>query len=196
MKKKYCILTIALIIVCIILPIAIERLYILGETHPLIFTTYSASDILGYIATVIGLVISVVAIFLSLQTNEIQLSIKHAFTLNDNNKESLVIQICNNSVFDCNIDSVEICNKKQRRYAHIVSTPPFSISAKGHKDFVVEIDRIEKILNSLKLSKDKSKAKYCIRLSLNKTIYLNTNELIKNLDIVTEHNKKYGIGVK
>ena len=69
MKKKYCILTIMLIILCIILPIAIEQLYILGETHPLIFTTYTASDILGYIATVIGLIISIVAIFLSLQTN-------------------------------------------------------------------------------------------------------------------------------
>ena len=195
MKKKYYILTIIFIIFCIVLPFAIEHLYIIGKTHPVIHTMYTASDLLGYVATVVGLVISIIAFFLSLHSNELNLTIKHALTISDKNKEALVIQICNNSTFDCNINSVELCNKKERIFAHIISSPPFTVKAKGYVDFIVEVERIEKIIENICKNEKKDKTQYCIRLSLNKTIYLNTSELVEYLKRIKEHNKKLGLGV-
>ena len=107
MKRKYIILLLSLGIICILLPFAIDFLFDIGEKHPIIITRFSASDILSYCSGVIGIFLSIVAIIMSLQTNDIDIKIKHAHTINDNNQESIWLEIVNNSVFECQITSVE-----------------------------------------------------------------------------------------
>ncbi len=186
MKKKHWIWIAVFVVLCILMPFLIEWLYRIGDSFPLIHTIYSASDVLGYVSGVIGLVISMVAIFLSLRAEEHDLGIRHAITVGKNNKEAIEIQIINNSTFDCNIDSVELCNKRQRIYCHIISSPPFTVKAKGHTDFTVEAERIERLFQSMGMRQNRRKAKYCIRLSLNKSVYISAAELVRYLESAKE----------
>ena len=66
MRRKYITILIILGLVCFLLPFGIDFIYDVGETHPIFYTRYSASDILSYVATVIGLTVSIIAIILSL----------------------------------------------------------------------------------------------------------------------------------
>ena len=189
MKSKYYIFLVVLGIVCLLLPFLIEDLYDIGEKYPLIITRFSASDILSYFSCVIGLFISMIAIILSLQTNDIDLQIKHAHTFSENDKEAIWLEIINNSAFECQIISVDLADLKNRHFYKIFNSPPFSIKAKNSHIVVVEEEKIHKILSRINLNK-KNKIRYCIRTSLNKTVYLKTDELFKRLEETEIHNKR------
>lgn len=181
MKKKYIIILVGLSIMCAILPFLVEWLYDIGETIPIIKTHYDASDVLGYIASVIGLIISTIALFYSLHTNDVDISIKHAHTISEKDNDAICIELSNNSTFDCHVMSVELCNLKDRIFCHIASTPPFSIQGKANVNFIVEVGQIQKVLSSVKKKRKEKDIKYCIRLSIGKNIYLKADELFKYL---------------
>ena len=189
MKRKYWILLLAFLCVCFTLPFLVERMYIIGEQYPIIYTNYSQSDVLGYISSVIGLIVSVLAILLSIQANEIDIKITHAFAMSEEGNEALLIEICNRSGFDCQINSVEVCNKKNRIFAHLIRTPPFEVKAKNSSEFIVETETIKKTLSRLE-KQGRKNIRYCIRLTGNSRLYLHTKDLYKHLDILDEHNKK------
>lgn len=179
MKKKYIILLLVLGVICILLPLAIDILFDIGEKHPIIVTRFSASDILSYCSGVIGILLSVVAIIMSLQTNDIDIKITHAHTISDNNQESIWLEIVNNSVFECQITSIEFANLKSRHFCKVFRAAPFYIKAKDSHREIVELADIKKKLSYVVASNKKSKIYYCIRTSLNQTIYLSTADLYK-----------------
>ena len=189
--KKYISIILAFLLICLLLPFAIEWVYDLGDKYPIIHTSYSQGEILGYCATVVGLLISILALLISLKSDDVHLNIRHAITNTDKDL-GILIEIKNDSLFDCNISSVELCNKKKRHFAHIVHSPPFSIPAKGIKSFAIDIADIRKVLNCLPDSNNSKSVYYCIRLSLNQTIYLKSNELyeyIKRFDEAENRHK-------
>lgn len=189
MKRKYFIFLVVLGAVCLLLPFFIEDLYDIGEKYPIITTRFSASDLLSYLSCVIGLFISMIAIILSLQTNDIDLQIKHAHTFSENDKEAIWMEIINNSAFECQIISVELADLKNRHFHKIFNSAPFTIKAKNSHIVVVEEEKIRKILSRINLNK-KNKIRYCIRTSLNKTLYLKSDELFKRLEETEIHNKR------
>lgn len=168
---------------CVLLPLLVNWLYSVGEATPMIISYYNASDILSYIATTIGVIISMAAFFLSLNANEIDFDIKHAHTISEQNNDAIYIELSNNNNYECHVLSVEVCNLKDRVFSHIVSTPPFSIPAKGNVAFTVETDKIKKILSAVKKKRKDKDVKYCVRLSIGKNIYLKADELFKYLSI-------------
>ena len=179
MKRKYIILLLSLGVICTLLPFAIDFLFEIGEKHPIITTRFSASDILSYCSGVIGIFLSVVAIIMSLQTNDVDIKIKHSHTVNDSNQESIWLEIVNNSVFECQITSVEFANLKSRHFCKVFRAAPFYIKAKDSHSEIIELVDIKKKLSYVVDSNKKSKIYYCIRTSLNQTIYLSTEDLYK-----------------
>lgn len=179
MKKKYIIILTALGVICLLLPFVIDFLYDVGETHPICHTRYSASDILSYVATVIGLVISVIAIIFSLQNNELHIKIKHSHTFTKDDKEAIYYEIINNSLFDCKIISFELVNKKGKHYCKVFWKPPFNIKAKNSYYEIVDIESVRKHYESVAKSNPKGKVYYYIRTSLNQNLYLSVDGLLK-----------------
>ena len=114
MKRKHIAILIILGVVCLLLPFVIDLIYDVGETFPVCYTRYSASDVLSYIATVIGLMLSVIAIILSLQNNELHIKVKHSHTVTKDNKEGIYYEIINDSLFDCLYASIPIANRKSK----------------------------------------------------------------------------------
>ncbi len=190
MKKKYIILLLSLGAICVLLPFVVDILFDIGERYPIISTRFSASDILSYSSGVIGIILSLIAIIMSLQTNDINFKIKHAHTINDNNKESIWLEIVNNSVFECQITSVEFANLKSRHFCKVFRAAPFYIKAKDSHVEIIELEDIKKKLSYVVESKTKSKIYYCIRTSLNQTIYISTNDLYKCLEESEKHQNK------
>lgn len=179
MKKKYIIILIVLGVICLLLPFAIDFIYDIGETHTIIYTRYSASDILSYVATVIGLTISVIAIILSLKNNEVHIKIKHSHTFTKDDKEAIYYEIINDSLFDCKIISFELANKKGKHYCKVFRKPPFNIKAKNSYYEVVDIESVKKHYKSVAKSNPKGKVYYYIRTSLNQNLYLSIDGLLK-----------------
>lgn len=179
MKRKYIVILIILGIVCLLLPFAIELIYDVGEIYPLYYTRYSASDILSYVATVIGLAISVVAIILSLQNNELHIKIKHSHAFTKDDKEAIYYEIINDSLFDCKILSFELANKKSNHHCKVFWKPPFNIKAKNSYYEIVDIESVRKHYELVAESNPKGKVYYYIRTSLNQNIYLSVDELLK-----------------
>ncbi len=189
MKRKLWIIFALFLLVCLWLPSIIELIYTIGESHPIIYTNYTQSDVLGYVASVIGLVVSVLAIVLSIQANEVDIKITHALTISDKGNEALLIEVCNYSAFDCKINSVEICNKKERIFAHIIKSPPFEIKEKGSVEFIVEIETIKQTLSRIE-KQERKNIRYCINLTGHKRLYLSSKDLYKNLDNIDTHYEK------
>lgn len=186
MKRKLLVIFVIFLLVCIVLPFAIELMYSIGESHPIIYTKYSQSDVLGYIASVFGLVVSVLAIMLSIQANEVDIKIKHALTMSDKGNEAVLIEICNYSGFDCKINSVEICNRKECVFTHIIKSPPFEVKEKNSIEFIVEVETIKQTLSRIERQGRKN-IKYCINLTGHKRLYLSAKELYKSLDNIDAH---------
>lgn len=189
LKRKFCFIFILFLLICIGLPFVIELMYIIGKTHPIIYTNYSQSDMLGYVASAIGLSVSVLAIMLSIQSNEVDIKITHAVTMSEKGNEALLIEICNYSEFDCKINSVEIYNKKERVSAHIIKSPPFEVKEKSSSEFIVEVETIKQILSQID-KQERKNIKYCINLVGHKRLYLSPKDLYKYLDIIDAHNEK------
>lgn len=189
MKRKLWIIFGIFLLVCLGLPFVIELMYTIGESHPIVYTNYSQSDVLGYVASVIGLVVSVLAIMLSIQANEVDIKITHALTMSDKGNEALLIEICNYSGFDCKINSVEICNTKDRIFTHIIKSPPFEVKEKNSEVFTVEVETIKQMLSRIE-KQGRKNIKYCINLTGHKRLYLSPKDLYKNLDNIDAHYEK------
>lgn len=196
MSKKYRKIILIFSFICVILPFFVEWLYILGETYPIISTIYTQSDVLGYISASIGLIVSLIALCLSLSATEVNMELSHASTVNEFFKDEVVIEIKNLNNFDCDVNSIEICNVKKHRYAHIVSTPPFTVPAMGIEAFAVEVERIQEILTRIQGDSPQRHIKYCIRTSLGNSIYLSSKELYSTINNISEHEKHIYIGKK
>lgn len=179
MKRKHISILIILGSVCLLLPFAIEFIYDIGETHPIYYTRYSASDVLSYIATVIGLILSVIAIMLSLQNNELQIKIKHSHAVTKDNKEGIYYEIINDSLFDCKIISFELANKKGKHHCKVFWKPPFNVKAKNSYYAIVDIESVKKHYESVAKSNPKGKVYYYIRTSTNHNLYLSVDGLLK-----------------
>ena len=179
MKRKHILILIILGVVCLLLPFAIEFIYGVGETYPIYYTRYSASDVLSYIATVIGLMLSVIAIMLSLQNNELQIKIKHSHTITKDNKEGIYYEIINDSLFDCNIISFELANKKGKHHCKVFWKPPFNVKAKNSYYEIVDIESVKKHYESVAKSNPKGKVYYYILTSTNHNLYLSVDGLLK-----------------
>lgn len=193
MKKKYIVLLLSLGLICILLPLGIDVIFDIGEKYPIITTRFSASDILSYCSGVIGIFLSVIAIIMSIQTNDLDIKIKHSHTVNDNDQESIWLEIVNNSVFECQITSVEFANLKRRHFCKVFRAAPFYIKAKDSHVEIVELADIKKRLSYVIEGNKKSKIYYCIRTSLNQTIYLNTTDLHKCLEETEKHHEKFNM---
>ena len=84
---------------------------------------------------------------MSIQTNDLDIKIKHSHTVNDNDQESIWLEIVNNSVFECQITSVEFANLKGRHFCKVFRAAPFYIKAKNSHVEIVELADIKKRLS-------------------------------------------------
>ena len=187
MKKKYIIILIILSVICLFLPFVIDFIYDIGSMHPIVYTRYSASDILSYVATVIGLIISVIAIIMSLRNNELHIKIKHSHTCTKDDKEAIYYEIINDSLFDCRIISFELANKKGKHHCKVFWKPPFNVKAKNSYYEIVDIESVRKYYESVAKSNPKGKVYYYIRTSLNQNIYLSVDGLLKCFEESKKH---------
>ena len=187
MKRKHIAILIILGVVCLLLPFVIDLIYDVGETFPVCYTRYSASDVLSYIATVIGLMLSVIAIILSLQNNELHIKVKHSHTVTKDNKEGIYYEIINDSLFDCRIISFELVNKKGKHHCKVFWKPPFNVKAKNSYYETVDIESVRKYYELVAKSNPKGKVYYYIRTSLNQNIYLSVDGLLKCFEESENH---------
>ena len=187
MRRKYITILIILGLVCFLLPFGIDFIYDVGETHPIFYTRYSASDILSYVATVIGLTVSIIAIILSLKNNELHIKIKHSHTLTQDDKEAIYYEIINDSLFDCKIISFELANKKGKHRCKVFWKPPFNIKAKNSYYETVDIESVRKYYEMVAKSNPKGKVYYYIRTSLNQNLYVSVDGLLKCFEESEKH---------
>ena len=138
--------------------------YDLGKTNPIIITPYTESDMLDYSTAVVSAMVAVLALIYSVVTNTMRFSISHAFTIDDNNKECILIRICNDSQFECKLQSVSITNKQNNRSAHIIRRKPFVVKGKSAKEFPVPITDIKKVLKHFTTEKSKNRLFYELRM--------------------------------
>lgn len=109
MSFKYKMLLCLLIftVLVLFLPFAIAGVYHIGERYPIIILPYSEGEVLSYAITVSGLAISIVALFIALQQNEIKVSLKRTLIFidgDDSYKEAICIT--NNNGFSITINSI------------------------------------------------------------------------------------------
>ena len=194
MKKKDIIVLLVLSIVLIILlPLIIMWLYDLGEVWPIIRTPYTESNMLDYSAAVIGAVVGAIALIYSVVTNAIRFRISHAITINENNKECVLICIYNDSPYECEIQSVSITNKLHNRSAHIIRSEPFYVKAKSSEEFPVTIEDVKKVLDGFNDDRSSNKLFYELRTGIGSAIYITADKLLQTIDRVDAHNKRFGI---
>ena len=187
MRRKYITILIILGIVCLLLPFAIDFIYDVGEAYPIFYTRYSASDILSYVATVIGLTVSVIAIILSLKNNELHIKIKHSHTFTKDDKEAIYYEIINDSLFDCRIISFELVNKNGKHHCKVFWKPPFNIKAKNSYYEIVDIESVRKYYEIVAKGNPKGRVYYYIRTSLNQNLYLSVDGLLKCFEESEKH---------
>lgn len=188
-KKKFCVLLIVACLLAVALPFLIEWAYIIGEKYPLIITSYTASDMLSYVATVIGLMISIVALLISLHGNHAHIRIDHAITVNDNNETCIHFTVVNNSAFACVINSVSLFDKHTKRRVRIMPVPPFSIESKLSVGYDLPVKMIRRAINCIANGK-KQKFVYEIRLNTNEVLLLETGKLFPYLLSCEEQEEK------
>ena len=194
MKKKDIIILLVLsILLIILLPLIIMWLYDLGEVYPIIRTPYTESNMLDYSAAVIGAIVGAVALIYSVVANAIRFRISHAITINENNKECILICIYNDSPYECEIQSVCITNELHKHSAHIIRSKPFIVKAKSSKEFPVVIEDVRKVLKRFEDETISKKVFYELRTGTGNTIYLTADKLIQTIEQIDAHNKRYGI---
>lgn len=194
MKKKHVIiLLIFAILLTIFLPLIIMWLYKLGKVCPIIRTPYTESDMLSYATAVIGAVVSATALIYSVVTNAIRFRISHSLYINDENEECILIRIYNDSPYECELESVSITNKFHNHSAHIIRRQPFSVKAKSAEEFPVTIEQLKKVIERFDKDKDANKLFYELRVGTGNAVYIKAEDLIKTIDRLDEHYKKYGI---
>lgn len=176
MNKKYMWLAIALAVLSCAFPVFVEQLYSLGESHPLVTTYYTPSDILSYSATIVSTWIAVVAIVIAVETPKPHVKIKHALT-EDTEGIAVYIELYNVGANDFEVQCFELCNKQRQGFAALSECAPFIIKTNSCKSFTVSIDRMKGYLKSITGTVDANNAEYAVRLSINKTIFLNTGDL-------------------
>lgn len=177
MKRKYILILLLFLVICVLLPFIIDWAYPTCENLTIFVTPYSESDILGYCSTVLGLLISMIALFFALSSNDLRLRITHATTCSNEGNAAIYLEIHNDSNFDCTVNSVDLCNKKERYFAKIVSEPPFIIKAKNSSSFIIDEDKYKRIIVSIIKRNKSNKVSYCIRTTIKNEIFLTTKQL-------------------
>lgn len=128
MKKVFICGLVFFIIMAMTLPFIIEALYKIGETHPFIHTFYAPTDILNYIITIVGLLISFVALYFSLLQFFPTIKVKRWSVIGDDNKICEVIEIANIGANAITVQNIGLCSvhkkKRQRRMRSALSDWP------------------------------------------------------------------------
>ena len=114
MKKNLIRVVASLLFLVLILPFFVEWLYDIGLSHPVIFTKYTQSEVLNYIATIIGLIVSIIALYFSLFQFAPQLEMKRLsiFCL-DNQSPFEALRITNKGTLPVNIVGINLCSSKK-----------------------------------------------------------------------------------
>lgn len=178
-KRNLIIILVSISILMLISPLLIEWLYEIGKVCPLIITPYVEADMLDYVASVIGAMTGVVALLISIRTEQVRLSITHAITVNECNEDCILFRIINNGVYECDIVAVCIANKSRNHTAHIISTAPFSVKAKSTAEFIVPTKKVMRVINSFQRSD--LKFDYLVKLSTGKQVVLKAENLVQIL---------------
>lgn len=179
MKKQYLIAMFCFLLICLLLPSTIDRLYDIGETNPIIVTPYTRSDMLSYAAAVIGLIISMIALFVAQSNEDPKFSVSHARTVNSNDESAVYIQVFNESNFDCHVMSIGLSNTSHNR--HINISKPVTIPAKGCTEIIISARMAKKLYASIAENSRKGKVFYEIRLGVGKAYYLDSKDLSQYL---------------
>ena len=179
MKKIYAIAVACFITISFALPFVIEVLYRIGKKHPLIIMGYSQGEILTYIAAVTGVLISMIAIFVSMSANEPKFKISYARTLDDNNQNAIFIQIFNDSNYDCNVLTFCFINKAHNHRINICKG--FCVPARGYVEKVIETKELRKKYDCI-ASKEKGKVYIEISYGINRNWYLPTSDILLYLE--------------
>lgn len=175
-KKCLCLIIIAFLGFSIAYPFLLEWLYVLGQDYPLITTCYEPNDILSYSATVISTGIAIIAMVIALETPKPHFAIKHAITENEEGI-AVFIELYNTGTNDFEIQNFDLCDKKHHKFASISECAPFTIKSNSSKAFIISVDKLKRYLKAITKTYDGRNAEYAIRLSINKTLYINAGEL-------------------
>ena len=182
-RKRTVILLFCAVFFCVGFPFLIEFLYDIGENHPIIITNYEQSDVLSYATTSIGLVISLIALYISIGTSVPDFSVRHALTENEEGL-AVYIELYNNSQHDYEIQGFELCSGGKRMSRVSISRcEPFILKSKTCKVFEVSIERMKKYLQYVSKTNNAKNVKYEIALSIGKSIYIKTGDLSHYLEL-------------
>ena len=178
MRKKNIIAIVIFAIIALVLPYVIEWVFQKrsGTNAP-----YTQSDILTYSATVLGVLISMVALLTAKNADQVRLKIKHSLTAKGD-EACIYIEICNDSNYDCEIEFLGFTNKLHNTHIRIVEDPSFIVKAKRCYDFTIEIQKLAKCAKFINTNNSR-KILYEIRLPY-KVIYLGTSDLFKYFECV------------
>lgn len=170
-------------LLAILLPFIIAGLYDIGDEYPIIILPYSEGELLSYAITVFGLAISLIALFIALQQNEIKVSIKRTIVViegDDSYKEALCIT--NDNDFPITITSVGLISsdKVKKKALRCDLNPvkynlPVEVKAYSSKSILFSNEKFYNMLrewaNNLKVKGYKThQVFFCITLSNGRTV--------------------------
>ncbi len=182
-RKRTAILLFCAAIFCVCFPFLIEFLYDIGENHPIIITNYEQSDILSYATTSIGLIISLIALYISVDAYIPNFSVRHAISENEEGI-AVFIELYNNSPHDYEIQGFELCDKRKRMsHVSISNCAPFILKSKSCKAFFISVDRMKRYIKSVSKTNNAADTEYAIILSIGKSVYIKTGELSHYLEL-------------
>lgn len=182
-RKRTSILLLCAVAFCIGIPFVIELLYDIGENHPIIVTDYEQSDILSYSATAIGLMVSLIALYISIDASVPNFTVRHAISETEEGI-AVFIELYNNSPHDYEIQGFELCSGGKRMSRVSISRcEPFILKSKSCKVFEVSIERMKKYLQYVSKTNNTKDVKYEIALSIGRSIHIKTGDLSHYLEL-------------
>lgn len=189
MKRKYTKWILIFLGAVIVLPFGLE-LFVktgIGQIHK---TPYTQSDILSYIVTVGGVLISMIALLRTKSLEETSFKIKHARTVTADNKDAVVIEIVNEGIYDCEVIGLGFANKKHNYHTSL--TPPFTIKAKGCYQIIKDIGTVSKSLKNITEHSEKNKVYYEIHTGIGQSTYLDIGDLMQYVGEEAHMSKRKG----
>lgn len=147
MKKRTVILLIIVYLLLIFtLPLLISVLYQIGNKNAIIETVYSPSDMLNYIITVIGLTISIVALFLALFQFVPRIKAARLTSFNAADTPHEVLRVYNEGTGAITIDGIGLSSISRKKTDTIkINAMKFSFGGKKrskrlYMTFVAQMD--------------------------------------------------------
>jgi len=186
MKRRNLVFIISFVLLSFILPFAIEGLCAIVEKNQVITTTYTQSDILGYISSVLAFLLAMIAIFIDISNNDIKLTLDYGIKPKGQDRFAR-INIVNDSNIDCEIENICLTNTG-KRYVELFDdfVSPFELKAKSGEPILIKVSELIEKIDEIKEGKYKHfKIRIC--LTTGKDVDISDKKINKFIKILRKH---------